>query len=213
VNPGLVLVGGGGHCRSCIEVIEAEDRYRIVGIIDPGEASGSKVCGYQVLGGDDLLPGLAEAGHHFLITVGQIKSPAARLRLWRILASLGGNMASVLSPSARVSRRARVGAGSIVMHNAVINTGARIGENCIINTGALVEHEAEVGSHSHVSTGAVVNGGAAIGERTFLGSGCVVSNRARVGSDCIVGASALVLGEIAGPGTFAGIPARKLAEV
>ena len=33
-KPEIILVGGGGHCKSCIDVIEAEGRFIIKGIID-----------------------------------------------------------------------------------------------------------------------------------------------------------------------------------
>ena len=46
----LLLIGGGGHCRSCIDVIEAEGKYSIAGIVNqPGENT-DPVLGYEVLG-------------------------------------------------------------------------------------------------------------------------------------------------------------------
>jgi FlaA1/EpsC-like NDP-sugar epimerase len=36
----IILVGGGGHCRSVIDVIETENRYEIVGILDKPELVG-----------------------------------------------------------------------------------------------------------------------------------------------------------------------------
>lgn len=190
-------------------MIEAEGRYRIVGILDASGPGAGSVSGYPVLGTDDEMPALAAAGRHFLMTIGQIKSPAARVRAFGRLASLGAVLATVAAPTAFVSGRARLGRGTIVMHRAVVNAGAVVGENCIVNTGAIVEHDAEVGSHCHVSTAAVVNGGARIGEGTFLGSGSVVLNQASVGRDCVVGAGAVVVGDAVGPGTYAGVPARR----
>ena len=70
----LLLVGGGGHCRACIDVIEAEGKYKIVGIVERDGESGSPVLGYEVLGNDDNLPELLKKCPIALITVGQIKS-------------------------------------------------------------------------------------------------------------------------------------------
>ena len=36
----IVLVGGGGHCHSVIDVIELEDKYEIIGIVDKKELIG-----------------------------------------------------------------------------------------------------------------------------------------------------------------------------
>jgi sugar O-acyltransferase (sialic acid O-acetyltransferase NeuD family) len=206
----LVLVGGGGHCRSCIDVVESEGRYRIQGIVDAMERAGGEVGGYPILGTDDDLPSLVAAGHHFLITIGQLKSPGARIRIRERLAALGATLASVTAPSALVSRHAGIGRGTIVMHHAVLNAGAIVGENCIINTKALVEHDASVGRDSHLSTASVVNGGADIGERVFLGSGSIILNQVKVGTDCVVGAGTIVLKDLGGPGVFAGRPVRKI---
>ncbi len=30
----IVLIGGGGHCRSAIDVIELTNKYEIIGIVD-----------------------------------------------------------------------------------------------------------------------------------------------------------------------------------
>ena len=62
-------------------------------------------------------------------------------------------MPTVVSPRAYLSRHARVGGGTTVMHEAIVNCSAEIGENCIINTKALVEHDAKVGNHTHIATG------------------------------------------------------------
>jgi sugar O-acyltransferase (sialic acid O-acetyltransferase NeuD family) len=206
----LVLVGGGGHCRSCIDVIEAEGRYRILGIVDAVGKEAGEVDGYPILGTDEDLPSLAADGHQFLVTIGQLKSPAARLRVLARLAAFGASLARVTAPSALVSRRADIGRGTIVMHHALVNAGATVGENCIVNTKALVEHDASVGNHCHLSTASVVNGGARIGDRAFLGSGSVVLNQVKVGADCVVGAGSLVREDIEGPGVFAGSPLRKI---
>ncbi len=179
----LILLGGGGHCRSCIDVIEREGRYRITGILDRRELVGTAVLGCPVIATDEEAAGLVDGSTSFLVTVGQIRSAEIRVRLFEMLVRLGADIATVVSPSAEVSRHAALGRGAIVMHHAVVNAGARIGENCIINSQALVEHDAEVGDHCHVSTGAIVNGGVRVGERCFIGShatcvhGCVVPAR------------------------------------
>ena len=74
----IILVGAGGHCKSCIEVIEAAGNYTIKGILDAKVAAGSRLLNYEVLGGDEKIVELA--GHdnnYFLITVGQIESPGS----------------------------------------------------------------------------------------------------------------------------------------
>ena len=128
----LILVGGGGHCKSCIDVIEAEGKFAIIGIVDIPRKRGEKILGYEVIANDQELPALMEKYSNFLITMGQIKSPRARIKLYTQIKQLGGTFPIVVSPRAYVSRHALLGEGTIVMHDAIVNTSADIGKNCII---------------------------------------------------------------------------------
>lgn len=167
----LILVGGGGHCRSCIDVIELEGRYAILGIIDAKLKVGSEILGYPILGSDEILPELmAVPSLEVLITVGQIRTVGPRRALWAELKAMDARFAKVISPLAYVSKHAQVGEGSIVMHGAMVNAGARIGAQVILNSKSLVEHDAKVEDLVHISTGAIVNGGVVVESGTFLGS-------------------------------------------
>ena len=157
----LLLVGGGGHCRSCIDVIEAAEIYRIEGIIQPKESAGL-ILGYPVIGSDADLPQLLTTSKSALVTVGQIRTPEIRIRLFDSLKQLGAELPIVTSPRAYCSKRSKIGQGSIIMHGAIVNAGACIGDNCIVNSQALVEHHVEIDDHCHISTGARVNGNVSI---------------------------------------------------
>lgn len=200
----ILLIGGGGHCVSCIDVIEQSGKYRIVGIIDVPDRVGKAVLGYPVLGCDDDLDRFLMKIPNCLITVGQVKSPALRKRLYSQVLRAKGNLCTVTSPKAYVSRHARIGHGTIVMHHALVNAEAEIGENCIINSNAIIEHEVTIGDHCHISTNVSVNGRASIQDGTFIGSGVVVCNNVRMCSNTIVGAGSLVLKNIDQSGTYVG---------
>ncbi len=164
----LLLIGDGRHCRSCIDVIEEEGKYQIAGIVNQPGGNSDPVLGYEILGDDGDLPELLKKYKNALITVGQIKRAHLRVKLFQKVQSLGFALATVISPRAYVSKNARLGTGTIVMHDALVNTGAKIGKNCILNTKSLVEHDAIVEDHCHISTSSVVNGGTVIREQTFL---------------------------------------------
>ncbi len=168
----LYLIGGGGHCKSSIDVIESMNEFQIVGIFDVPEKIGQEVLGYKILDSDQNLPHYINDDSYFLITIGQIKSSDLRIKLF----GMPLNFATIISKRAYVSSYAKIGKGTIVMHDVLINAGAVIGENCIINSKALVEHDAVIGDHCHISTGAIVNGDCVIGNRTFIGSNSVVRN-------------------------------------
>ena len=111
----------------------------------------------------------------------------ARIRLYQQAIQLGFSLPDIIAPTAHVSCHATIGAGTIVMHGAIVNAGARVGKNCIINTRALVEHDAIVEDHCHISTGAILNGSVYIGAGSFVGSGCVIKDGITLGKSCVVG--------------------------
>lgn len=199
----LLLVGAGGHARACIDVIEQEGRFKIVGILGVSAEVGTQVLGYPVVGTDSDLPALRASASHALVTVGQIKSAAVRVKVFETLRNLAYALPVVVSPRAYVSRHANVGAGTIVMHGAVVNAGATVGENCILNTQSLVEHDVVIGDHCHVATSAAVNGGVRIGSETFVGSGAAIRQGITVGARCIIGMGYSVLRDCAPDTTLA----------
>jgi sugar O-acyltransferase (sialic acid O-acetyltransferase NeuD family) len=169
-KPQLLLIGGGGHCKSVIDVIEQQNIYTILGIIDTKENIGKKVLGYDVIGCDDDLEQFASTCNYALITVGHIKSNALRVRLFNLAKEIGFSLPSIVSPLAYVSKHAKLEEGTIVMHHALVNAGAKIGQNCIINSKALIEHDTTIEEHCHISTGAILNGGVHVKANTFYGS-------------------------------------------
>lgn len=192
----IILIGGGGHCKSCIDVIEQEGAYQIAGIVDVPEKLYQKILGYEIIATDDDLPRLAEEYENFLITLGQIKSPEKRIRIFQALKESGAKFPIIVSPLAYVSRHAEIAEGTIVMHHALINAGAQIGSNCIINTKALIEHDAVIRNHCHIATGAVINGGVKVGLGTFFGSNAVTREYIEIGENSIIGCGAKITKDI-----------------
>jgi sugar O-acyltransferase (sialic acid O-acetyltransferase NeuD family) len=188
----ILLIGGGGHCRACIDVVESTAQFQIRGIVErPGAARG-EVLGYPIVGSDDDLPAICSRDLSALVTVGQLTSADLRVHLASRLRDLGLELATVVSPRAQVSRFATIGPGTVVMHGAVVGPGAHIGANCIINSQALIEHDAQVGDHCHISTGALVNGGTVVAEGCFVGSGAIIFHGLRIGARSVIGSGALV---------------------
>lgn len=202
----LILIGGGGHCKSVIEVAESAG-YEIKGILDMPDEVGKEVLpGHKVIGTDDEIPQYVEECD-FIITVGFIKNPALRIKLYNKVKAAGGRLATIIASTAHVSKYAELGEGTVIMHHAFVNAGAKIGDNCIINTFVNIEHDAEVGNQCHISTGTMVNGECKIGENCFIGSQSVCANCIEIASDIIVGAGSVVRKSILVKGIYAGNPA------
>lgn len=201
----LILIGGGGHCKSVIEAAESQGR-EILGVLDMPENVGIEILGCKIIGTDsDITRFIGKA--EFVITVGHIKGCEIREKIDRLIKQSGGSLATITASTAHVSRHARIGEGTVVLHGAMVNAGAKIGRNCIINTLANVEHDAIIEDFCHVSTGAMVNGDCKVGRGTFLGSQSVILNGAAICENCVIAAGSFVRKSIVQPGVYAGNPA------
>ena len=189
----ILLIGGGGHCRACVDVLEQEGRFEIAGVVERNGGPRESVFGYPVLGIDEDLTQLREKYEFVLVTVGQIKSANPRKRLYDRLVKLGFQLPVIVSPRSYVSTHAKLGSGTIVMHDALVNAGAQVGENCILNSKSLIEHDAGVGDHCHISTGSILNGKVQVWNESFVGSGSVVREGIEIGCQSFIAAGSSVI--------------------
>jgi sugar O-acyltransferase (sialic acid O-acetyltransferase NeuD family) len=205
----IILIGGGGHCKSVIDIIEVEEKYEIAGIIDIKEKIGTSVLGYPIIGCDDDITSIAKQYTNFVITFGQGKTNDFRLKTYHLLKSLNVSLPVIYSPYTHVSGHAQIGEGTVVMHGCIVNAGAKVGVNCILNTQSLIEHDAVVGNHCHISTKVSVNGFVSIGNNVFAGSSSVFVDRVSVCDDVTFGAGTVITKSIMESGIYVGNPAKK----
>lgn len=202
MNKPLILVGGGGHCKSVIEAAESAG-YSILGVLDMPEEVGKEILSTKVIGTDEDIPAyVVEA--EFVITVGFIKNPTTRIKLYNKIKDAGGKLATIVASTAYVSKYAEIGEGTVVLHQAFVNAGAKVGKNVILNTATNIEHDAVIGDHCHISTGTMVNGECKVGDRCFIGSQSVLANCISVGDDIIVGAGSFIRKSITEKGIYFG---------
>ena len=185
----IILIGGGGHCASCIDVIEQEGIYKITGIVDKNYDG--KSLGYPSLGDDGDLKNLKKKFNYALITVGQIKNVEKRIKLFELVKKIGFKTPNIISPRAYISKNSILNEGSIFMHGAIINSRVLIGDNCIINTNALIEHDSIIENNCHISTGVIVNGSCLIKEGTFVGSNATIVDSATTTKNDFINAGSL----------------------
>ena len=206
----IILVGGGGHCISCIDIIEQGTKFEIKGILDLPEKVGQSILGYPIIGTDDDMDKFLPECNNFHITVGQIEKSLLREKIYVRIKAAGGNLPVIVSPGAYVSKHAKVEEGTVVMHGAFVNAGATVGKNCILNSNSLVEHEAEIGDFCHISTSAIANGQVKVGGGCFIGSNTVIGNNLSITDNVIIAAGSQVLRSIKLPGVYIGNPLRKI---
>ena len=196
-NRNIVLVGGGGHCKSVLDSLLRTKEYANVVITDPDVIVGTKVLGCPVVGDDKELERLKIDGFEYaFVTVGSIIDASLRKKLVEKIERLGFKIPIIIDPTAIVSENAKIGVGTFIGKNVVINADVEICEYCIINTGSIIEHECFVGDFSHISVGAILCGNVQIGCKSFVGAGTTVIQGVKIGNNTIIGANSTVLADV-----------------
>ena len=168
----ILIIGSGGHAKSCAEVIEKCKDYKLVGFVTKNKKFNKnvKILDYPVVASDKELAKLSNKFKYAIVGIGQIKNFENRYKIFKNLKKLNFKLPTIISPNAIVSKFSYFGSGCIVMQHAIVNADTEIGNNCIINNKALIEHDVKIGHNSHISTGAIINGSVEIGENCFIGS-------------------------------------------
>nr|WP_300383511.1 acetyltransferase [Clostridium sp.] len=197
MNKKLLLIGGGGHCKSVIDSILAMEYYSEIGIIDKNSNIGNNILGIPIIGCDNDLLKLYESGYNnAFVTVGSIGNPSTRIRLFHDIKKIGFNIPNIIDPTSSISKHITLEEGIYIGKNAVINAGSYIKISSIINTGSIIEHDCFIGEFSHISPGSVLCGGVHIGDNTHIGAKSVIRQQINVGNNTIIGIGSVVLKNI-----------------
>ena len=192
-KPKIVLVGGGGHALSCLDVIVEAQDYDLVGYVATQESLCLKDAGLSFLGTDDILPKLSTRVTNFHVAIGQIKTAEPRVRAFELLQSLSCVLPVLNARDASIASNVSLGAGVLVGRNAIVNSHAAVGANSIVNSGAIIEHGAKIGEHCHIGPGAIILGDVVIGSSTFIGAGAIVREGIGVAPNSVIGAGVRVM--------------------
>jgi acetyltransferase EpsM len=198
----VVLYGGSGHAKVILDCIEARGG-AVHGIFDDNPDL-KELLGVPVLG--LYYPGTLPE-EPLIVAIGN-----NRIRQ-RIAATVRHGFGTAIHPSARVSRYATVGEGSVVFHQTVVQAGAAVGKHCIVNTAATVDHDCRLGDFVHISPNVALSGNVEVGEGTHIGTGASVIPGIRIGKWCVIGAGAVVVRDIPDHAVAVGVPARVIKTV
>jgi len=186
----ILLFGGGGHSKSCVDVIESSGVFQISGIVDPFLQELD--LPYELINQEEPYEFLRKTFDNAIVSIGQIKSSDARKKIYSRLKKYKFNLPVIQSKYAHKSKYSEVHEGTILMHFSLVNSYSTIGKNCIINSKSLIEHDVEVGDHCHIATGAILNGGVKVGDDTFIGSNAVIAPGKRIGNRCVISAGLFI---------------------
>ncbi len=205
----IVLIGGGGHCRSVADCLVSLEIYDEIGIVEKEAGAGSGVQGIDIIGMDADLQRLFDEGWRYaFVTIGSVGNTLGRRKILQNLKEIGFEIPNIIDRTAVIGKDVILGEGIFVGKNAVINAGTTIGDCAIINTGAVVEHDCKIGDFAHISSGAVLCGEVNIGDDTHVGAGTVIRQQIKVGSKVLLGIGSVVVKNVPDSVTGYGNPCK-----
>ncbi|WP_028611939.1 acetyltransferase [Paenibacillus harenae] len=203
----IIVFGAGGHAKAVIDTIEKAGLYRIVGLLDGYKAAGTNVFAYDVLGSEAWLKTQGKSIHKGIIAVGD---NWLRANIAASILSVRSDFTfvSAVHPSSSIARGATIGAGTVVMSGAVINSDTSIGEHCVLYPHTSVDHDSSVGSFVTFAPNAVTGGNVKIGDYAVVSIGAKIIHGRSIGEHTVIGAGSTVLTDIPSYSIAYGSPAR-----
>lgn len=207
----IILIGGGGHCKSVVDTIKTTKMYNIIGILDLKDKIGQIINGVEIIDTDDSLE------HHYnngvkyaFITLGSVGNTKLRKKLYLKAHSIGYKFPNIIDKTSIISNAIKIGTGNFIGKGAIINSNVEIKNNCIINTGSIIEHDCKVASFCHISPGVTISGNVSVGENTHVGTGTTIIQNIKIGKNSMIGAGSVVIKDIKSNKKAYGNPCREV---
>ena len=201
----LLIIGASGHGKVVADIALKMNKWESISFLDDNENLKSSM-GIDVIGTTKDVHKFIDS-HDVIVGIGNNNT---REKIQNMLEKLGASIPVLIHPSAIIGNDVEIGIGTVVMAGVVINCCTKIGKGCIINTSATVDHDNIIEDFVHISPGAHLAGTVKVGQGSWLGIGSVVSNNTYITSGCTIGAGAVVVKNIVEPGTYAGVPVRRI---
>jgi len=198
----VILIGGGGFAKEVSEVA-SDAGLSIVGYVAEAQSNAAKL---PYLGSIERTLEYSHDG--VIIAFGAVdrRSVGLRRRTIGMVRALALRPISVISPYARISRGAVIGAGSFIGHNVIVSVDAAVGEHCVFNNGCQIGHDAVVGDNVTVAPAAFIAGDVSVGDDCLLGPNSSLLQSVKLGPEVIVGVGSIVLKNVPSRATV--VPAR-----
>lgn len=208
-KPNIIIIGASGHAKVVIDIVEKQGLYTIYGLIDSYKEAGTKIYDYEVLGTEQLIPGLIQSKQ---VTGGiiAIGDNWHRQQMEKKISGIcnGFDYVCAIHPDAILGRHVVVKEGTVIVGGAVINNDAVIERHCIVNTKVSIGHDCHLKEFSSVASGATLGGGAVVEKDSAISLGAVILGNVTIGENTVIGAGAVVTKNIAANLVAFGVPAK-----
>jgi hypothetical protein len=203
----LIILGTGVHAAEMVEIVaranEAGADWDLLGLIAPRDRAPE---GTPELNGCPILGTWAEVDRFpraWFVPCNEWPRPGSAPR---------ERLATLVDPSAFVSRTARLGAGCVVYPGCYIGLSAVLGDRVFMLSGSIVNHDVRLADDVVVCSGVSLAGGVSVEPACYLGQACTIRQNLRIGRGSLVGMGSVVVKDVPAGVVVAGNPARKLRD-
>jgi len=215
----LIIIGGKGNgtqVTSTVEdIIEAGGNWEIQGFLDdkynPDEPL--EFLGYPVLG---KVTDAARFNHddcYFYFSLFSVKNSARMVRYLKSLNVPDQKFATLVHPSAVVSKSARIGCGVCLMAQSFVGPEASLGNHIIGYGQSYISRNTVLEDYAYLAAKACLGAESVMKKGAYLGLASTVLERKIIGAWAVVGAGANVLDNVAEGEIVVGNPARVIGKV
>ena len=207
----LIIVGSSGHAKVVIDIVEKEEKYEIIGLIDDHKKMGESTLGHPVIGTTESLQNLLKLNPEYKLFVA-IGDNWNRNKIVEYILSLvpHAEFASAIHPSAQIAKEVNIGKGTAIMAGAVINSSTNIGDFTIIYTNSSLDHDNILGNYASLAPNAATGGNVVIGEFSAVGIGACIKHGVKMGSNCVLGGGSVLLKNCNDDELLYGVPAKPI---
>jgi sugar O-acyltransferase (sialic acid O-acetyltransferase NeuD family) len=211
----IIILGISGTSIDVLDTIHeinarsASIRYRCIGFLDDNpEVWGQQIVGLPVLG--SLADATRYAGAEFVNGIGSDTSFWAKEEIVARTQIPVDRFASIIHPTASISRMSELGRGTVVLQNVTIASRARVGNHVMILPNSIVSHDAIIEDYATLAGGVCLSGGVVLEHSCYIGSNSSIIGSTRIGAHALVGMGSVVLHDVSPDSVVVGNPARFL---
>jgi sugar O-acyltransferase (sialic acid O-acetyltransferase NeuD family) len=198
----LLIVGTGGQGKVVLDC--AEKFYKKISFMT-SDINAQRIGNYPIIFEQNTtLDYILKNFDEVIVAIGNNN---VRLNLSLKYISYGIKLATIIHPTAVISKYSEIEEGTVIFANSVVNPFAKIDKACIVNTGSIIEHDCILGNGVHISPNTAIGGTVNIGSKTWICIGSSIANNIKIGENVIVGAGSVVLKDVPDNVLVAGIPA------
>lgn len=211
----VIIIGAGTFSAVIIDILlkrkyDCNEDIEIVGLLDDKYDENKKefIMEIPIIGKISDIENYTQKEIQFIIAIGNTEMRKKIAEKYKFL-----NYYTAIHPTAKIANFTKIGEGSVICVQSVVNSCAEVGKHCIVNVDSVVGHHSKVDNYSHISAGSILCGGVKVGECSFIGAGTTVIPEIIIGDNVVIGAGTTVIKNVSSKCVVVGNPGKVIKKM